>query len=64
MFERGAIVGIDHRIGVVVLTGKELGGDLMDHTGVWSGTIVVGIPEVWTIPNAYLSRGPQPTLKH
>ena len=59
-----AVVIINKQIGVVVLTGEELGEDLDDHAGVWFGTNEDGIPEVWTIPTESLSRGPHPVLKH
>ncbi|WP_406699588.1 hypothetical protein V5E97_12070 [Singulisphaera sp. Ch08] len=64
MFEKGTIVTINNQVGVVVLTGEDLGGDLEDHTAVWFGPSESEIPEVWTIPTDYLSRGPQPVLKH
>ncbi len=68
MFEKGTIVTINNRIGVVVRTGKDLsegtGHELDDHTGIWFGTMVGGIPEVWTIPTEYLSKGPEPKFKH
>lgn len=64
MLKKGDFVTIDKNIGVVVLTGKELGGDLEDHTGVWFGTYEKSIPEVWTIPTEYLMKGPEPLLKH
>lgn len=68
MFERGAIVIVNNRIGVVVRSGHELceevGDDLDDHTGVWFGTMDSGTPEVWTIPTEYLSEGPEPKFTH
>ena len=68
MFERGEIVTVDNRIGVVVRTGRDLceeaGRDLDDHTGVWFGTMHEGLPEVRTIPTEYLSKGPAPNFKH
>jgi hypothetical protein len=64
LFGKGDIVTINGQLGVVVLTGKELGGDMEDHTGVWFGDAEEDIPEVWTIPTEYLSSGPQPKLKH
>lgn len=64
MFNRGDFVKLDNRVGVVVITGEELPGDLDDHTGVWFGTCEHGVPEVWTIPSEYLKEGSEPVLKH
>ena len=64
MFEKGRIVAVNDRVGVVVLTGKELEGDLEDHTGVWFGTLDDGKAEVITIPTEHLTAGPPPLLKH
>lgn len=64
MFEKGRIVTVNDRVGVVVLTGKELVGDMDDHTGVWFGILDEGKPEVITIPTEYLTAGPPPLLKH
>jgi len=64
MFNKGDIVRLDSKIGVVVFTGKDLPGDLEDHTGVWFGAVENGIPEVWTIPTEYLSQASQPKIKH
>ena len=46
MFQRGQIVTVNHRVGIVVFTGMELEGNLDDHTGVWFGTLDDGKPEV------------------
>jgi hypothetical protein len=64
MFQKGEIVTLNHQVGVVVLTGEELEGDLDDHTGVWFGTLEDSKPEVITIPTEYLAPGPRPILKH
>jgi hypothetical protein len=64
MHRKGDFVRINKQIGVVVMTGDELSGDLEDHTGVWFGTYEKDIPEVWTIPTKYLEKGPEPVLKH
>ena len=64
MFKKGDFVTINKDVGVVVLTGDEMDGDLEDHTGVWFGTYEKGVPEVWTIPTEYLKNGPEPVLKH
>jgi hypothetical protein len=64
MLKKGDFVIINKDIGVVVVTGEELGGDLEDHTGVWFGTYEKGVPEVWTIPTEYLATGPEPVMKH
>ena len=64
MFTNGEIVTINKKVGVVVLTGQDMGGDLEDHTGVWFGGFEDGKPEVWTIPTEYLASGPEPVLKH
>jgi hypothetical protein len=64
MFTKGDFVRINNRVGVVVLTGKELEGGLEDHTGVWFGASAGGEPEVWTIPTEYLLPGPQAVLRH
>ena len=64
MFEKGRIVAVDAQVGVVVLTGSELGADMDDHTGVWFGTFHDGQPEVMTIPTEYLVAGPPPLVKH
>ncbi len=64
MFEKGDFVKLNQEIGVVVLTGKELGADMDDHTGVWFGAMEQGLPEVWTIPSEYLVPGPEPVLRH
>lgn len=64
MLKKGDFVRINQQIGVVVATGKELTGDLEDHTGVWFGTNEHGIPDVWTIPSELLEIGPEPVFKH
>ena len=64
MFRKGDFVTINKDVGVVVLTGEEMGGSLEDHTGVWFGTDEKGVPEVWTVPTEYLTKGPEPVLKH
>lgn len=64
MFKKGDFVTINNRVGVVVMTGEDLPGDMGDHTGVWFGTYEEGIAEVWTIPTEYLSPGPEPVMKH
>ena len=64
MFEKGAVVTINGRVGVVVLTGNELSEALADHTAVWFGDVDDGVPEVWTIPTEYLSEGPRPVFRH
>ena len=61
---KGEIVSVGGKVGVVVLTGKDLDGDLEDHTGVWFGSLENGRPEVWTIPTEYLSKGSEPIFKH
>jgi hypothetical protein len=64
MFKKGDFVMINKDVGVVVLTGEEIPGDSLDHTGVWFGTYDKGSPEIWTIPTEYLKKGPEPVLKH
>lgn len=64
MIEKGRIVTVNGRVGVVVFTGKELEGEMDDHTGVWFGTLDSGQPEVITIPTEYLVAGPDPILRH
>lgn len=64
MFQKGEIVTVNHRVGVVVFTGMELEGDMDDHTGVWFGTLDDGKPEVVTVPTEYIAAGPRPVLKH
>ena len=64
MVEKGDIVTVDGQVGVVVATGRELGGDLDDHAGVWFGSVADGHPEVWTIPTECLKAGPEPRYKH
>ena len=64
MFKNGDFVTINNQIGVVVMTGEELPGDLEDHTEVWFGSYENDVPEVWTIPTEYLEKGPEPLLKH
>ena len=61
---KGEIVSINNKVGVIVLTGKQLGGDLEDHVGVWFGNSADGVPEVWTVPTECLTPGPRPALKH
>lgn len=64
MFTKGEFVTLNDQIGVVILTGTDMGGDLEDHTGVWFGTNDQGSPEVWTIPTEYLRKGPEAVMKH
>jgi len=64
MVAKGDVVLVHTRVGVVVVTGEELGEGLDDHTGVWFGTFENDRPVVWTIPTEYLVKGPQPLLKH
>ena len=64
MFCKGDFVTINEKVGIVVLTGDALGLDMADHVGVWFGDLKGGVPEVWTIPLEYISKGPQPELKH
>ena len=64
MLKKGDFVEINKDIGVVVMTGEDLGDDLEDHTGVWFGTYQEGVPEIWTIPTEYLAKGPEPVMKH
>ena len=64
MFEKGDFVTINKRVGVVVMTGKELPDAMADHIGVWFGTYEHDVPEVWTIPTEYLGKGSEPVLKH
>ena len=64
MLVKGDIVTINDRVGVIVLSGEDLGVEFEDHSGVWFGDAENGIPEVWTIPTEYLSKCPQPNLKH
>lgn len=64
MFSKGDFVKINDDIGVVVATGDELGGDLLDHTGVWFGICEDGIPEVCTLPTEYLASFSEKKLRH
>ena len=64
MFQKGAFVTINGEVGIVVMTGDELPGDMGDHSGVWFGRCEQGIPEVRTIPTEYLEQGPAPVLRH
>ena len=64
MFKNGDFVTINTQIGVIVMIGEGLPGDLEDHTGIWFGTYENGVPEVWTIPTENLAKGPDPVLKH
>lgn len=64
MFEKGRIVTLDGRLGVVVLVGEELDEDMGDHTGVWFGDVEGGRPVVFTVPTEYLAAGPRPVMEH
>ena len=64
MFQKGDFVTINQEVGIVAMTGEELPGDMEDHTGVWFGTFVQGVPEVRTIPTEYLEAGPRAVLRH
>ncbi len=64
MIAKGNFVEFNKQTGVVVFIGAELPGDSEDHTGVWFGDSKEGVPEVWTIPTEYLTKGPTPILKH
>ena len=64
MVGKGDIVTINNRVGVVVATGQELGGELEDHTGVWFGSFDGEYPVVWTIPTEYVAAGPKPVFEH
>jgi hypothetical protein len=64
MVKKGDFVQINKQVGVVVMIGQEMGGDLENHTGIWFGTYENGAPEVWTIPTEYLAEGPAPVLQH
>jgi hypothetical protein len=64
MFHKGDFVTINQDVGIVVMTGDELPGDMGDHTGVWFGRCEERVPEVRTIPTEYLEPGPTPALKH
>jgi hypothetical protein len=64
MLKKGDFVHINKQVGVVIMTGQEMSGDLEGHIGVWFGTYENGVPEVWTIPSEYLGEGPSPVLKH
>jgi hypothetical protein len=44
MFKKGDFVSINGQVGVVVLTGRELPGDLDDHTGVWFAGVPLAVP--------------------
>ncbi len=68
MIEKGTIVIVADRVGVVVRTGEELcketGADLDDHSGIWFGSLDGGIPVVRTIPSEYIQDGPRPLFEH
>jgi hypothetical protein len=64
MFGKGEFVILNDQIGVVILTGLELGGDREDHTGVWFGTCHDSNPEVWTVLTEYLREAPSAVMKH
>lgn len=69
MFDRGSIVLLGSRVGIVAFTGDELrkeqpGCQLEDHTGVWFGSVEEGGPDVRTVPTELLRPGPSPVFKH
>lgn len=64
MFQKGDFVSVNREVGVVVKTGEELPGDMGDHTGVWFGECVDGVPEARTIPTEYLEAIPRAMWKH
>ena len=64
MLKKGDFVTNGRDIGVVVMSGEELLGDMEDHTGVWFGTYENGVPEVWTIPTEYLEKTSESVQKH
>ena len=64
MFKTGDFVKVNERVGVAIMSGADLPGDLGDHVAVWFGTVEHGVPDVWTIPIENLEEGPTPTLKH
>ncbi len=64
MVSVGEFVRLGERLGVVVVTGESLGGDLADHSGVWFGTHEQGQPAVWLVPTDLLEPAPAPVLRH
>ena len=64
MFKKGDFVTINNKIGIVVMTGEQLPGEMKDHTAVWFGAFEKEVPEVLTIPTDYLATGPEPMMKH
>jgi hypothetical protein len=64
MFQRGDFIILNSDVGVVVMNGVEMEGDLDDHTMVWFGEIENGLPVTYTVPTDYLKVGPAPEVRH
>ena len=62
--ERGDFVQLNGRVGVVFLTGAELGQGSEDHAAVWFGAVEDGSPDVWLVPADLLRPGPEPNFRH